>query len=120
MLFWDTADPYDYRRLDRHRDHEIAAFGGEDHKTGQASETHARYERLEHAIASRIPTIELTHRWSGQVIDRSYGLPYIWYMTDHQDAATGLWWQRHDVRDPCRDHDRGRYQWTSQSLGRAV
>jgi glycine/D-amino acid oxidase-like deaminating enzyme len=33
-LFWDTASPYHYLRLDRHRDYDYAIFGGEDHKTG--------------------------------------------------------------------------------------
>ncbi len=89
-LFWDTADPYHYLRLDRHRDHDLVVFGGEDHKTGQASDSHARYERLEHAIAARIPTIDFTHRWSGQVIETPDGLPYIGQMTDHQYAATGF------------------------------
>src|SRR5205823_2154832 len=30
-LYWDTADPYHYLRLEPHRDHDIAIFGGEDH-----------------------------------------------------------------------------------------
>ena len=35
-LFWDTADPYHYLRIEPHRDHDVVIFGGEDHKTGQA------------------------------------------------------------------------------------
>ena len=46
-LFWDTADPYHYLGSSRHRDHDIVIFGGEDHKTGQAPDTNACYERLE-------------------------------------------------------------------------
>ena len=38
-LFWDTASPYHYLRLDPHRDYDYAIFGGEDHKTGQAADT---------------------------------------------------------------------------------
>ena len=38
-LFWDTADPYHYLRVDRHRDYDYVIFGGEDHKTGQVEDT---------------------------------------------------------------------------------
>jgi glycine/D-amino acid oxidase-like deaminating enzyme/nitrite reductase/ring-hydroxylating ferredoxin subunit len=88
-LFWDTGDPYQYLRLDRRRDYDMVVFGGEDHKTGQAPDTHARWERLERAIAARIPQIEFTHRWSGQVIETPDGLPYIGQMAEHQYAGTG-------------------------------
>lgn len=89
-LFWDTADPYHYLRIEHHRDYDVVIFGGEDHKTGQASDTSACYERLEQTLASMIPDIELTHRWSGQVIETPDGLPYIGRMADHQYAATGF------------------------------
>jgi len=38
-LFWDTANPYHYLRLDRHRDHDVAIFGGSDHKSSAKSAT---------------------------------------------------------------------------------
>ena len=34
-MFWDTGDPYDYLRVDRHRGFDYVVYGGEDHKTGQ-------------------------------------------------------------------------------------
>ena len=40
-LFWDTCNPYHYVRLDPQRDHDLVIFGGEDHKTGQATDTEA-------------------------------------------------------------------------------
>jgi hypothetical protein len=41
-LFWDTADPYHYLRLERHRGYDVVIFGGEDHKTGRPrTRTHA-------------------------------------------------------------------------------
>jgi glycine/D-amino acid oxidase-like deaminating enzyme/nitrite reductase/ring-hydroxylating ferredoxin subunit len=89
-LFWDTADPYHYTRLERHRDYDVVIFGGEDHKTGQTSDTNACYQRLEQTITSMLPEIELTHRWSGQVIETPDGLPYIGQMAEHQYAATGF------------------------------
>jgi len=89
-LFWDTATPYHYLRVERHRDHDLVIFGGEDHKTGQASDTRERYDHLEQALAPRIPGISFTYRWSGQVIETPDGLPYIGKVSDHQYAATGF------------------------------
>ncbi|HKH71476.1 MAG TPA: FAD-dependent oxidoreductase [Vicinamibacterales bacterium] len=89
-LFWDTADPYHYLRLERHRDYDVVIFGGEDHKTGQVADTNDCYRRLEQTLTSMLPDIELTHRWSGQVIETPDGLPYIGKMADHQYAATGF------------------------------
>jgi glycine/D-amino acid oxidase-like deaminating enzyme/nitrite reductase/ring-hydroxylating ferredoxin subunit len=89
-LFWDTADPYRYLRLDPEVDHELVIFGGEDHKTGQAGDTKACYARLEQALQRKVPDIAFTHRWSGQVIETPDGLPYIGQTTEHQYAATGF------------------------------
>ena len=89
-LFWDTADPYHYLRLEPHRDYDVVIFGGEDHKTGQVADTNACYRRLEETLTGMLPDIELTHRWSGQVIETPDGLPYIGKMADHQYAATGF------------------------------
>jgi len=89
-LFWDTGDPYRYIRLEAQRDHDLLIVGGEDHKTGQADDTRACFDRVEQVARERVPDIELTHRWSGQVIETPDGLPYIGQMTDHQYAATGF------------------------------
>jgi glycine/D-amino acid oxidase-like deaminating enzyme/nitrite reductase/ring-hydroxylating ferredoxin subunit len=89
-LFWDTADPYHYLRVETHGDVDVVIFGGEDHKTGQAPDPAACYERLEQALLALIPDVEITHRWSGQVIETPDGLPYIGAMADHQYAATGF------------------------------
>jgi glycine/D-amino acid oxidase-like deaminating enzyme len=89
-LFWSTADPYQYQRVEHHDDHDVVIFGGEDHKTGQDSDPGARYDRLEHDLLRRAPELVVTHRWSGQVIDTPDGLPYIGRVADHQYAATGF------------------------------
>src|SRR5262245_111124 len=68
-LFWDTLNPYHYVRLDPQRDHDLVIFGGEDHKTGQVEDTEACYAKLEKTMLARIPRVEITHRWSGQVIE---------------------------------------------------
>jgi glycine/D-amino acid oxidase-like deaminating enzyme/nitrite reductase/ring-hydroxylating ferredoxin subunit len=89
-LFWDTADPYRYMRLEPGRGADLVIFGGEDHKTGQATDTNACYARLERALESLVPNVELTHRWSAQVIETPDGLPYMGRNAEHQYIATGF------------------------------
>jgi glycine/D-amino acid oxidase-like deaminating enzyme/nitrite reductase/ring-hydroxylating ferredoxin subunit len=88
-LWWDTADPYHFLRVDPHRDHDVVIFGGEDHKTGQQDDTEACYRRLEERLRTLVPAIDLTHRWSGQVIETPDGLPYIGRSAEHQYSASG-------------------------------
>lgn len=89
-LFWDTADPYHYLRVETHRDHDLIIFGGEDHKTGQVRHTTECYDRLADTLTKLVPDVDLTHRWSGQVIETPDGLPYIGQTADHQYVATGF------------------------------
>ena len=88
-LWWDTANPYRFVRVEPHRDHDVVIFGGEDHKTGQQADTESCYARLEAQLRAMVPTVRLTHRWSGQVIETPDGLPYIGQSADHQYSATG-------------------------------
>jgi glycine/D-amino acid oxidase-like deaminating enzyme/nitrite reductase/ring-hydroxylating ferredoxin subunit len=89
-LFWDTDGAYKYLRIDPHRDFDLVILGGEDHKTGQESDTESRFAALELALDRLVPGVHVTHRWSGQVIESPDGLPYIGPMTDHQYTATGF------------------------------
>lgn len=89
-LWWDTARPYRYLRIEPQRDHDLVVFGGEDHKTGQETDADMRFERLESQLASMVSGVEITHRWSGQVIETPDGLPYIGMSADHQYTATGF------------------------------
>ena len=88
-LFWATNDPYDYLRIDRHRQHDYAIFGGQDHKTGQSDRTDACFDALEKKARSVLPGLMVTHRWSGQVVETNDGLPYIGESSDRQFVATG-------------------------------
>ncbi len=54
-LWWDTADPYQFLRVEPHRDHDVVIFGGEDHKTGQQEDTEACYRRLEEQLRAIVP-----------------------------------------------------------------
>jgi glycine/D-amino acid oxidase-like deaminating enzyme/nitrite reductase/ring-hydroxylating ferredoxin subunit len=89
-LFSDTADPYDYLRVEPHRGYDLVIFGGEDHKTGQAEDTTKCYDALEKRFRALLPGVKVTHRWSGQVIETADGLPYLGRSADHQYAATGF------------------------------
>ncbi len=88
-LWWDTGDPYDYLRVEPNRDFDVIVFGGEDHKTGQQDDTAVCYRRLEERLTAIVPRVDVTHRWSGQVIETPDGLPYIGRTADHQYVATG-------------------------------
>ena len=70
-LYWDTLDPYHYVRLqpgDGRTDALIV--GGADHKSGEADDAALRFEALEAWARNLVPAAqEVTHRWSGQVLD---------------------------------------------------
>jgi glycine/D-amino acid oxidase-like deaminating enzyme/nitrite reductase/ring-hydroxylating ferredoxin subunit len=89
-LFWDTADPYRYLRIDPRGDHDFVLLGGEDCKTGQDDRPVAAFETLERALTELVPAIQLSHRWSGQVIETHDGLPFIGEMAKRQFAMTGF------------------------------
>jgi glycine/D-amino acid oxidase-like deaminating enzyme len=88
--FWDTNDPYDYLRVDRHADFDYAIFGGEDHKTGQVANTETCFRRLEDSLKELLPNAEIDHRWSGQVIETNDGLPFIGENAEGQFLCTGF------------------------------
>ena len=78
-LYWDTEDPYHYVRLQPHgAKTDWLIVGGEDHKTGQADDQGARWDRLVAWTRERFPmTGAVTFRWSGQVFETPDGLGLI-------------------------------------------
>jgi glycine/D-amino acid oxidase-like deaminating enzyme/nitrite reductase/ring-hydroxylating ferredoxin subunit len=89
-LYWDTADPYSYLRVESQPGSDFAIFGGADHKTGQVTDTSSCYESIERMLRRFAPTFELTHRWSGQVVESIDGLPFIGETAHRQFVATGF------------------------------
>ena len=90
-LIWsDTADPFNYLRIDHGGGRDIAVFGGEDHKTGQCEDTWECFVKLEERLAEKLPDAVVTHRWSGQVVETMDGLPYIGQTRESQFIATGF------------------------------
>jgi len=93
-LYWDTAQevahereqaaPYHYVRVtgpgdgSRRTDGELLIVGGEDHKTGQATDEGDRFLRLESWARSRFPSMgEVESRWSGQVLEPVDSIAFI-------------------------------------------
>ena len=70
VLAWDTGDPYHYMRVTAAGADDILIVGGEDHKSGQADDTHERHARLEAWTRARFPMAgEVAFRWGGQVME---------------------------------------------------
>jgi glycine/D-amino acid oxidase-like deaminating enzyme/nitrite reductase/ring-hydroxylating ferredoxin subunit len=69
-LYWDMADPYHYVRLHPGSGaSDDLIVGGEDHKSGEADDGAARFDRLEAWIRKLVPELGPEgHRWSGQVM----------------------------------------------------
>jgi glycine/D-amino acid oxidase-like deaminating enzyme/nitrite reductase/ring-hydroxylating ferredoxin subunit len=81
-LYWDTEDPFHYVRLanldGKDGPDEILVVGGEDHKTGQASDADQRHARLEAWARERFPIAgPVEHKWSGEVMETVDGLAFI-------------------------------------------
>jgi glycine/D-amino acid oxidase-like deaminating enzyme/nitrite reductase/ring-hydroxylating ferredoxin subunit len=89
-LYWDTADPYHYLRVEPREGHDYAIFGGADHKTGQETDTSRCWSLLEQTLRQTLPEFELSDRWSGQVVETNDGLPYIGENAPGQFVATGF------------------------------
>lgn len=80
-LWWDTAEPYHYVRVVRGVDdndgHDVLIVGGEDHKTGQAEDTTARFAKLESWARKHFVVGARVTAWSGQVMEPIDGLAFI-------------------------------------------
>jgi glycine/D-amino acid oxidase-like deaminating enzyme/nitrite reductase/ring-hydroxylating ferredoxin subunit len=74
-LLWDLADPYHYARTQRTREGLQLIIGGEDHPTGQASDTETAVERL--IDYARRWGLVPDRCWSAQVVEPVDGLPFI-------------------------------------------
>ncbi|GAB2969635.1 FAD-dependent oxidoreductase [Hymenobacter coalescens] len=82
-LYWDTPDPYHYIRLQEvhapagAEAYDLLIVGGEDHKTGQASNYEERFRCLEEWSRQHFPAAQqVEYRWSGQVMEPVDGLGY--------------------------------------------
>ena len=87
-LYWDTADPYHYVRLQRVTNKELGGdstdpvdlliVGGEDHEAGQAQDAERPFSALENWMREHFSGVrEVEYRWSGQIIETQDGLAFI-------------------------------------------
>lgn len=78
-LYWDTDDPYHYIRIQPGpHDIDFLIVGGEDHKTGQATDQDERWARLVNWARGKFPAIgAVRNYWSGQVFETPDGLGLI-------------------------------------------
>jgi glycine/D-amino acid oxidase-like deaminating enzyme/nitrite reductase/ring-hydroxylating ferredoxin subunit len=90
MIWSDTAEPFNYLRVDQHPDHDIAILGGGDHKTGQIPDNMQPFPELERFLGKISPDHEITHRWTSQVVETIDGLPYIGQSGRDEFIATGF------------------------------
>ena len=77
-LTWDTLDAYHYARLQPlDGPDDLLIVGGEDHRSGEATDMDQRFERLEHWTRDHFPSLREVHYcWSGQVMEPVDFMPY--------------------------------------------
>jgi glycine/D-amino acid oxidase-like deaminating enzyme/nitrite reductase/ring-hydroxylating ferredoxin subunit len=78
FLLSDLGDPYYYARRVRVGPRDLLIVGGADHKAGQRNDAPLRYRAIESWSRSHFNGLgEVTHRWSGQVMEPIDGLAFI-------------------------------------------
>jgi glycine/D-amino acid oxidase-like deaminating enzyme/nitrite reductase/ring-hydroxylating ferredoxin subunit len=76
-LIYDMYDPYHYYRTQIVDGEKFLIVGGEDHKTGENTNTNKSFLQLESHIRSHFDVAQIVHRWSSQYYEPVDGLPYI-------------------------------------------
>ena len=78
VLLWDTLEAYHYVRLQELSEAEDwLIVGGEDHRSGEASDMHRRIGALDEWARERYPSFgEVEYSWSGQVLETDDFMPF--------------------------------------------
>lgn len=78
VLLWDSLEAYHYVRIQPlDAVHDLLIAGGEDHRTGEASDMEARFAALVEWTREHFPEFgEPDYRWSGQVLEPLDYMPY--------------------------------------------
>ncbi len=76
-LFWETKRPYHYARTYRAPEGQVLVVGGEDHTTGEVSDTKERFERLAKYACKKFGVEKIDYQWSAQLFESADDLPYI-------------------------------------------
>lgn len=77
-LVWDTYEAYHYVRIQEWgEDEDLLIVGGEDHRSGEATDMDERFARLTDWTRKRYPSFgKADYRWSGQVLEPADFMPY--------------------------------------------
>jgi glycine/D-amino acid oxidase-like deaminating enzyme/nitrite reductase/ring-hydroxylating ferredoxin subunit len=91
-LLWDLGTPYHYFRTVRMGSGDFLIVGGGDHAVGDAIDTEQVLRDLVSHARKHFGPLDITHRWSGQIIESADGLPYVGQDADagRVSFATGL------------------------------
>ncbi len=76
-LLWDLATPYHHARTARIGNREFLITGGGDHRVGEEIDTRQILTELDEFARTHFGPLEVTHHWSGQIIETADGLPYV-------------------------------------------
>jgi glycine/D-amino acid oxidase-like deaminating enzyme/nitrite reductase/ring-hydroxylating ferredoxin subunit len=78
VLIWDTLDAYHYVRIQPlGGGNDLLIVGGEDHRTGQATDMDERLAHLEQWTRERFSDFgEVRYRWSGQIMEPVDFMPF--------------------------------------------
>jgi glycine/D-amino acid oxidase-like deaminating enzyme/nitrite reductase/ring-hydroxylating ferredoxin subunit len=91
-LIYDMYDPYHYYRTQTIDGVNYLIVGGEDHRTGDESNTNGCFLKLESHIRSHFDVKTIHNRWSSQYFEPADGLPYIGHLPGNPEnvfVATG-------------------------------
>lgn len=77
-LVWDTLEAYHYVRIaELSETEDWLIVGGEDHRSGEASDMHRRIGALDEWTRQRYPSFgEIEYSWSGQVLETDDFMPF--------------------------------------------
>jgi glycine/D-amino acid oxidase-like deaminating enzyme/nitrite reductase/ring-hydroxylating ferredoxin subunit len=91
-LIYDMYDPYHYYRSQNIDGEKYLIVGGEDHRTGEETNTNGCFLKLESHIRSHFDVSQVISQWSSQYFEPADGLPYIGHLPGNPEnvlVATG-------------------------------
>jgi glycine/D-amino acid oxidase-like deaminating enzyme/nitrite reductase/ring-hydroxylating ferredoxin subunit len=91
-LVYDMYDPYHYYRTQNIDGENYLIVGGEDHRTGEETNTNGCFLKLESHVRSHFDVASVVSQWSSQYFEPADGLPYIGHLPGNPEnvlVATG-------------------------------
>lgn len=91
-LIYDMYDPYHYYRTQNIDGQKYLIVGGDDHRTGEETNTNGCFLKLESHVRSHFNVSQVVSQWSSQYFEPADGLPYIGHLPGNPEnvlVATG-------------------------------